>query len=167
MTYANLVDLVKSNQGKLILDVTTIEVGRETKKRFAGIGHGFTWTKKMRGSYNGTLAVELETTATGRTSQKNLLGLPFGFVWAKEMHGHLDELEFDLTATKVVKKRRKGLLAAGYGYAWAEQMSGEIGPHLRLRFTTTEVSREPQSRFAANSSGLAWSNKAELVITLN
>ncbi len=167
MDYEALVDLVKKNQGHLTLDLEAVDVNHEAKLNFPKSGLNCSWTKKMRGGYNGALPVELVTTNTGRYTKRNILGIDYGFAWAKTMRGKLGNLEFDLIATRVIKKREKKLLAFGYSYGWVEQMTGEIGPRLKLRFTTTDVGQEKKSSFPGFGSGFGWSNKAELVITLH
>lgn len=167
MTYASLLEMVKANQGRIVVNLEAVEVGREKKSNFPRFGFGFGWTKKMRGSYNGTFPVELETTARGQCQKRNILGMGYGFAWAKEMRGQIGDMEFDLTAIKVIKKKEKNILAAGYGFAWVEQMTGEIGNGIKLRFTTTSVGKEKNTGFPGFGYGYGWSDKAELAISID
>ena len=165
ISYEALVDVVRKNGGHLEIDVTTTEVGRDTKWMFPYFGYGFAWAKKMMGTYSDIL-VDVITTEVGMEKKWRFPYIGYGFAWAKKMEGHIGGNNAVLTATKVEREKKWRFPYTGYGFAWTQEMSGECGDRLKIDVVTTEVGREKKWRFLYIGYGFAWAEKGVLTLSL-
>ena len=166
LSYNDLVDLVKKNNGQLNIDLIPAEVERQKKWGFPYLGYGYAWVKRFRGVSDG-VSVELTTTETGRQKKWTFPFFAFGFAWEKTMQGDIAGNELTLTAMKVSRKRKWDFPYLGYGFAWTEEMAGECGAELIVRLTITDINRKKSWEFPYLGYGYAWAKDASLELSLS
>jgi len=165
LSYNDLVDLIKMNNGRIIIDLTTAEVERQKKWGFPFLGYGYAWVKRFQGNSNG-VSVELTTTETGRQRKWTFPYFAFGFAWEKTVQGSIAGNDLTLAAKKVARKRKWEFPWVGFGFAWTEEMEGECGADLTVRLTITDVNRKKRWEFPYLGYGYAWAKGACLELSL-
>ena len=163
LTYENLVEFVKKNNGRICIDLTTTEVERKNQWRIPFLGYGYAWAKRFQGSTNG-IWVDLKTTETNRQKKWTFPFFGFGFAWEKRLNGEIAGNEITLTAMKVSRRRKWDFPFLGYGFAWTEEMTGECGDELMAMLAVTEISRRRSWGFPYLGYGYAWPKNACLEI---
>lgn len=166
LSYNNLVDLVKKNNGRISIDLSATEVERQKKWGFPYLGYGYAWVKRFQGNSNGIL-VDLITTETGRQWKWGFPYFAFGFAWEKTVQGSIAANALTLNAKKVSRKRYWNFPYLGYGYAWTEEMTGECGDELIAILTITDIKRKKDWGFPYLGYGFAWAKGACLELSLS
>ena len=164
ISYNALIDLVKGNEGKLIIEISTTEVGIEKKGSFPYFGYGFAWAARMHGSCN-DIVVDLTAGEIGKKKKATFPYLGLGYAWAKTMQGSIGGNDVQLHVKKV-NMEKKWVIYWGFGFAWTQEMSGTCGDRLRVDFVTTDVGRKKEWGFPYKGYGFTWAKKGELTITL-
>ncbi|MCP4705322.1 MAG: hypothetical protein GY865_11990 [candidate division Zixibacteria bacterium] len=163
--YQSLVDLIKKNNGELIIDLQTTEVGKGRKFVFPGRGNGFAWAKRIEGQFD-NIPVELQTTEVGTDSDWSFPHQGYGFAWEKQMTGFVGGNKIVLDSTKVERKKQFLFPYRGHGYAWSEELTGNCGSSIIAKMVTTDISRERNWFLFYFAFGYAWINKASLHLFL-
>ena len=166
IAYEALVGLVKENGGKLSIEVSTTDVGKEHRWSFPYSGYGFAWAKGMQGVLD-SVSVALQTTEVGMDKKHGFPYRAYRFAWAKGMEGHIGGNQVTLASTEVVLEKKWGFPYQGFGYAWMKTMSGTCGQQLIVDLRTTEAGRDKRIRFPYRGYGFAWARKGVLTLTLN
>ena len=164
LSYNELIDLVKKNGGKLIIDVSTTEVGIEKKWSFPYFGYGYAWSAGMYGSYN-DIAVDLTASDIGKVKKMIIPWFGYGYAWVKTMHGSIGGNEVILHVKKV-NTNKSWFFKFGFGFAWTQEMSGKCGDRLNVEIVTTEVGRKKEFGFPWRGYGYAWAKKGKMTLSL-
>ena len=169
ISYGELVELVRENNGQLQVELSTTNVGRQKKWSFPYFAYGYAWAKSMQGAYK-DIQVELSTSEVGKRRQLRFPYLGYGYAWAKSMGGYIGGNEVSLSANKVTREKKWIFPYFGFGRAWTQKMSGECGDQINLDISITEngSSREWGGfPFLFRGYGFAWEKQGVLTLTLN
>ena len=164
ISYNELIDVVKENDGKLIIEVSTTEVETEKKWSFPYFGYGFAWAARMHGLFN-DIVIDLTASDIGKEKKAAFPWLGLGYAWVKTMHGSIGGNEVILQVKKVEMKK-SWVIYWGFGFAWTQEMSGKCGNRLSVDFVTTEVGRKKGWGFPYQGYGFTWAKKGKLTIAL-
>ena len=160
ISYKALIDVVKENEGKLIIEISTTEVGMEKKWSFPYFGYGFAWAARMHGSLN-DIVIDLTASDIGKEKKAMFPWLGLGYAWVKTMHGSIGGNEVILDVKKVDMKK-SWVFYFGFGFAWTQEMSGKCGDRLIIDIVTTEVGRKKEWGFLWRGYGFTWAKKGEV-----
>ncbi len=164
ITYEDLVRMVRGNDGRLSVRLTTTDVARNETWRFAYRGFGHAWARTMEGAREG-VPVVLRAAAVGVKEHSWWVYFGFGYAWVERMEGLVGGNPIVLTATDVGEEREMGFPYLGYGYAWTKEMAGDCGGDLRAALKVTDVGRQRRAAFPCRGHGQAWANAAVLTLT--
>jgi hypothetical protein len=165
LTYDELVETLRENNGQVEIELAATDVGLERKRRFPYSGYGLAWVKRLQGAWDG-IAVDLEVSGVGLEKKWGFPYQGYGFAWAQGMQGNAGGNEITLTTNKVHREKNTAFFYRGYGQAWAGAMSGACGDQIIAEFTTTNVGRHSGWQFPYSGYGFAWANRGTLTLTL-
>lgn len=164
ISYNELIEIVKENDGKLDIELLTTDVGIEKKWTFPYFGYGFAWEARMHGSCN-DIVIDLTASDIGKAKKTSLPWHGSGYAWVKTMHGSIGGNDVILNVKKV-GMNKSWIFFFCFGYAWTQEMSGTCGDRLIFDIVTTEVEKKKEWGFPWRGYGLAWAKKGKMTITL-
>ena len=140
LSYKELIDIVRENGGKLVIDVSTTEVGFEKKYSFPYFGYGFAWAAKMNGSCD-DVGIDFTAVDIGKKKISTFPWVGLGYAWVKTMRGTIGGNEVVFQVNKVDMKK-SWVFYFGFGFAWTQEMCGKCGDRLKAEIVTTDVGRK-------------------------
>lgn len=165
LSYEDLVNLVRQNDGQLTVDLAASGSSRQKKRGFPYFGYGYAWVRSMQGNFD-THRFELYTTEVGKDKSNGFPYFGFGYAWAKKMEGQVAGSKLSLSASRVARSEKRGFPYFGFGCAWTQEMNGHCGDKIRASLSVTRVASQEEHGFPYAGFGLAWESEATLTLSL-
>jgi hypothetical protein len=166
VTSDELVALADDNYGRIECQLTAIDVRMQKEHRFPYRGHGYSWTERLEGMYQG-IPNNLKTTEVGKKRDWSFPYFGFGYAWVKKMEGSIGGIPAYIQAEKVESEKKRKFPYLGYGFAWTKSFSGVCGDKLKLELEITDVGRMEKWQFPYQGYGFAWEKKGKLIIRMS
>ena len=116
-----MVDLVRKNEGKTKIDVSTTDVGKNKTWTFPYFGYGFARAKRMQGTFDNILVDSL-IAEVGMERKWVFPYRGYGYAWIQEMSGECGKLlRLHLLITEVRREKKWEFPYRGYRFAGADK----------------------------------------------